>query len=172
MVWLLTAYAYCNRTFCAQNDLLPILHPISEFPTVETDEAGSGNSKDGFADLARLFIYLDSSFFRSEPPSRITSGSQDDKVKILCIQKQLEQATGFPGISETQYVDLNVTRHWIRTIIWQYTITHFAQSAQSKEPAFSATYPAQIAKDTLTLLCNASASAIRAHGYGMVGCIF
>ena len=122
----------------------------------------------GFTDLARLFIHLEASFFRSEPPSRIAAGSQDDKVKILGIQKQLEQDLRFPGISETQHVDLNVTRHWIRTIIWQYTITHFAQSSHSKVPAFSATYPAQIAKDSLELLSKASNLAICAHGYGMV----
>ena len=118
--------------------------------------------------MARLFIYLEASFFRSEPPSRIAAGSQDDKVKILGIQKQLEQDVSFQGISETQHVDLNVTRHWIRTIIWQYTITHFAFSCHSKVPAFSATYPAQIAKDSLALLSTASSSAICAHGYGMV----
>ena len=71
-------------------------------------------------------------------------------------------------LDETQKVDILVTRNWIRTILWQYTITHFAVSCHARDPAFSALFPVSVAHDMLSGFSAVSDGAIRAHGYGMV----
>ncbi|KAI4153622.1 MAG: hypothetical protein LQ340_002208 [Diploschistes diacapsis] len=153
-----------ERTYCAQNEIPPILQPISEFPAFDDRKLGYTSSMSGFPGLARLFTHLKSHYFESSPYA-VTL--QDEKAKILSTQKKLERDIKCPELGETQRIDFNITRHWIRTLIWQYTITHFPLSGHSEDAAFSAAYPAMIAKDTLALLSTASAGSICAHGYGM-----
>lgn len=156
-----------ERTFCAQNGLPAMLQVIDEFPAPDLDANYDSSQLPAFLALTRLFMYLESQFIAppSSPCSLIVS--EDQKSKISTIQHNLQFKADKSNLDETQQVDIIVTRNWIRTLLWQYTIVNFPVSCHANDEAFSALLPALIAQEMLSLFSAVSNSAIRAHGYGM-----
>jgi hypothetical protein len=76
-----------------------------------------------------------------------------------------------PGLelnSEIQYVDILTTSAWIRSLLWQYSASHFMLSSATSIEPMSFDYPLSIARDYLASISNVSIESVRSHGYGMV----
>ena len=141
-----------------------MLQPLINQSSMEVEYPSPDTAPKGLYWLSRLFTLLKTSFLQA--PGAACSAAELEEV--LAIQAQLEEAWEFPGIGPTQFVDLNVTKNWLRAIIWRHSFPGFARSQQIQEPTLSPEYPLTIVKDTVALLANADEHAIRAHGYGMV----
>lgn len=158
----------CSRTYCVQNGLPTTLNVIHELPSAEALEGCDNAPIPAFLSLTRLFTVLEGGFVEGCIPSSHTKGSDEQHERISVLQQALQQEYDEEDLCETQQVDLSVTRNWIRILLWQYTITHFAVSCYAQDQAFSALLPALIACDMLSLFTKVSPMSIQPHGYGMV----
>lgn len=122
-----------------------------------------------FLSLARLFTYLEGHFLEVAVPSPDFHVSNEQAVQISNLQNDLCRERVEEDLNESQRVDIFVTRSWIRILLWQYTISHFAVSCRAQDDAFSAFLPASVAYDMLSLFAQVSRCSIEPHGYGMVG---
>ena len=122
-----------------------------------------------FLALIQLFTCLSGDLLNDAQSPWTSSTTDPDKKDLVSnFQRNLTSMSSGIYLDETQRVDILVTRNWIRTILWQYTITHFAVSCHARDPAFSALFPVSVAHDMLSGVSAVSDGAIRAHGYGMV----
>lgn len=159
-----------ERTYCIQNDTPMMLQPIEYLPEMAEDDTQDRKLLSAFVSLTQLFVHLDSEFAKSlNGSSGKGCGSclgyhRDDMSTVqrdLCVGKEEGD------LKESQQVDIAVTRQWVRTLLWQYTVSHFPVSCNSEDPAFSSLLPAQIAKETLSTFNKFSPGSIKVHGYGM-----
>ncbi|KND93688.1 putative sucrose utilization protein SUC1, partial [Tolypocladium ophioglossoides CBS 100239] len=147
-----------ERTFCAQNGLPAILHPIDALAPVEDELEGA--DLQAFTCLTRLFSFLHTDIMSPLRPG--TETMEVARVSLCC-----DVAGDGYASNETQQVDLCVTRQWIRILSWEYMSRHFAMSCQPKDQALSLFLPVQIGHEILSSFTAMSKASIRAHGYGM-----
>jgi hypothetical protein len=129
----------------------------------------------GFCRLVRLFIHIENRLVQL-PSSSETGDDRDEdaysRKRILDIQEQIHcNGIYVSNVPETQCVDLLATSAWLRSLVWQYSASHFMLSTLSPDKPFCPTYPFAIARDFLGFLSGVSDDSIRAHGYGMVGSV-
>ena len=160
------------RTFCAENDLTPILRPIDVFPTPHHADSQITHILPAFLHLARLFVCLESQFCITTSEPELGTSDASDTRRIASLQSQLRDDDDDTDsvCTESQKLDIVVTRHWIRTLIWRHSITHCRQLGDSSEedPSCTIFYPVVIAKELLSMLSAVSVDALCTHGYGMV----
>ncbi|KAF3089944.1 hypothetical protein TWF225_005171 [Orbilia oligospora] len=159
-----------ERTYCIQNDTPMMLQPIEYLPEVPNDETQDRKLLSAFVSLTQLFVNLDGEFARSlygRSGKGCGSCLGYHRDEMSTAQRDLCTEKDDSDLRESQQVDIAVTRQWIRTLLWQYTVSHFPVSCNSEDPAFSSLLPAQIAKETLSTFNKFSPGAIKVHGYGM-----
>ncbi|EMR65179.1 putative aflyd sugr sugar regulator protein [Eutypa lata UCREL1] len=157
-----------ERTFCAENRLPPILTPIGEFPIDEEGGDLAGSPFSAFLCLVKLFVHLERDFVETSPSPAVLFQLRDrDRYRISQYQSNLSLGLNDGPFDETQRVDLFVTRQWIRTLLWEYTVRHFSMSCKSEDQAFSMLLPISIAHETLSLFHAVSNNSLQPHGYGM-----
>ncbi|RYP49478.1 hypothetical protein DL768_004837 [Monosporascus sp. mg162] len=164
LFWLLFV---SERTFCAENRLQPLLGPIDELPVEEEGANASGNPSSGFLRLIQLFIRLERNFIEASAQTVPAELHIVEREKMSQYQSFLNVDVDNGPFDEAQWVDLFVTRQWIRTLLWEYTVRHFSMSCESEDRAFSMLLPIFIAHETLRLFHTVSDSAFRPHGYGL-----
>lgn len=125
-----------------------------------------------FLSLTRLFTYLEGHFLEATVTCTDFHVTNEQPDQISTFQNDLSQEHDEEELNESQKVDIFVTRSWIRILLWQYTIMHFAVSCHAQDDAFSAFLPASVAYDMLSFFTKVSKSSIEPHGYGMVCDIF
>ncbi|KIW79165.1 hypothetical protein Z517_05777 [Fonsecaea pedrosoi CBS 271.37] len=157
-----------ERTYCVQNGLPTTLKPMHEFPSADPTEGYDAAPVPAFIGLIRLFTFLDGDILDSVPSSTSLACNLSAKDRISTLQRDLSCHPLSEGLNESQGVDILATRNWIRILLWQYTIAHFAVSCHARDQAFSALLPTTIARDMLSVLENVSWKSIQPHGYGMV----
>lgn len=153
------------RTFCIQNALPSILHPIATIPSAEDNIEGVDLI--AFTSLTRLFSYLHSAITSPGRPASATESPLPVAVGRIGNFCEADQ----PAFNETQKVDLCVTRQWIRILEWEYILRHFVVSYDSSDPVFSLFLPVKIGHEILSKFSTMDSASIRAHGYGMVSAI-
>jgi hypothetical protein len=122
-----------------------------------------------FIDLTRLFTYIEGPLGHSLQTGEDSTGAAYHEEKLSSIQERLcNSLISSEDIEEAQRVDFHATRNWIRSLLWQYAVSHFKISGYSTDKAFSVLLPTLIAKDMLSVFSTISVSSIRTHGYGMV----
>ncbi|OAL36615.1 hypothetical protein AYO20_04231 [Fonsecaea nubica] len=156
-----------ERTYCVQNGLPTTLKPIHEFPSADPTEGYNAVPMPAFIGLIQLFTFLDGDILESVPLSTSLACNLSAKDRISTLQRDLSCHPLSEGLNESQGVDILATRNWIRILLWQYTIAHFAVSCHARDQAFSALLPTKIARDMLSVLENVSWKSIQPHGYGM-----
>ncbi|KAJ0418991.1 hypothetical protein BJY00DRAFT_172710 [Aspergillus carlsbadensis] len=155
-----------ERTFCMQHNLPITLQTIDDLPVPIDDGDTDPALLTGFCNLVRLFTRIDGPLI--QPPHLSTPHSTYSRARITDIQEALQTgATKNPFIDEVQRVDIWVTLAWLSSLLWQYSASHFMLTPETSNPFFSPSYPFFIARNFLTLVCNASLDSIRPHGYGM-----
>jgi hypothetical protein len=137
-------------------------------PKAESLEGFDGAPMPAFIALTRLFTFLDGDLLDTTAAAGDLAIQARQKDKVSMLQYDLEHSRIGEDLNESQCVDLQATRNWIRTLLWQYTITHFAVSCHAQDQAFSALLPANIAHDMLSTIQKVSWKSVEPHGYGMV----
>ncbi|KAK5996902.1 putative sucrose utilization SUC1-like protein [Cladobotryum mycophilum] len=139
-----------ERGYGIQHDL-----PIS---TQETLMIPSSNSDEfdeywkGFIELASLFAAFDSSFYRI-PAQYYGSFPSSDRQRLVSVhgslEKHIARSTNYDLV---QRADYNITKHWMRTLLWQQAMSRGLLSSMSDDESMTFVFPSQIAKDLLTCI--------------------
>ncbi|KAJ5652258.1 hypothetical protein N7507_009684 [Penicillium longicatenatum] len=158
-----------ERTFCIQHDLPITLHRIQNLPEIRSNTS-QANLFAGFCALVKLFLHVQRPLILPPMTSKAIEATDIySKDSISNIQRNIQ--TRVPGLeltSEIQYVDILTTSAWVRTLLWQYSASHFMLSSSTSIEPLSFDYPISIAKDYLESLSGVSIDSLRSHGYGMV----
>lgn len=157
------------RTFCIQHDFPITLYRTPNLPEVEHNSP-EGNLYAGFCTLVELFHHIQRPL--SLPSTSIKAIEAPDtysKNAISEIQHLIEvKQPGLDLKSEIQYADILTTSAWIRSLLWQYSASHFMLSSATSIEPLSFDYPLAIARDYLASISHVSIASVRSHGYGMV----
>lgn len=78
---------------------------------------------------------------------------------------------GTDGVSDTQKVDILVTRHWLQLVYWKSALHHSLLSSAAQTRSMTFAYPEDIALSLLRVLSSVSTESIEVHGLGIVGLI-
>lgn len=157
------------RTFCIQHDLPITLYRTPNLPEVEHNSP-KGDLYAGFCTLVQLFHHIQRPL--SLPPAGIKAIEAPETYymnAISEIQHLIEVKK--PRIelkSEIQYADILTTSAWIRSLLWQYSASHFMLSSTTSIEPLSFDYPLLIASGYLESISHVSIESVRSHGYGMV----
>ncbi|KAK6331248.1 hypothetical protein TWF696_003308 [Orbilia brochopaga] len=127
-----------------------------------------------FMNLASLFANFDKSVIDAW-----TSRNTDDAPSLERLQQlQSKLKDVHPHkthTNEVQKADVLVTKHWMRTLVWQVSMQQgfLAGSAEKADnEAMTLSFPLKIAEELLATLAHISRGAIESHGPGMQSKLF
>ncbi|KAL9612850.1 MAG: hypothetical protein Q9167_002582 [Letrouitia subvulpina] len=163
LFWLLFV---TERAYALQKHRPLTLHATIGLPTAQGD---SSNTLTGFIHLVNVYRPFDDSFVGLWNKSR-----QDCSTLWLAhLQKQLTDALPTHlEVTETQEADLRTSQHWLRTMVWQLSITNGYLSSTSPDSSMTFGYPIEIAKDLVTDTSRLSQRSMEVHGIGLIEKIF
>lgn len=121
----------------------------------------------GFVGLANLFSAVDDSFVGAWRGSR--RSSLCDEAWLAQTQRQLDasaRATDAVGLTDTQRLDIDVTREWLHALAWQMGVMNGLIWGEG-EGGMRLDYPLQLARKVIQITSSASAHALDSHGIGM-----
>ena len=122
----------------------------------------------GFVNLANLFSAVDDSFVSAWRGSR--RASLCDEAWLVRTQKQLDtsvHAVAVGELTETQRLDISVTREWLHVLAWQMGVSNGLIWGQG-EGGMRLDYPVELARKVVEITDGASPLALDSHGIGMV----
>lgn len=138
------------------------LHATIELPKVEDDLT---ISVAGFIYLVQLYHPFDDTFIGLWNKSR----SECSTIWLAQLQQQLTLALpAYLDVAESQAVDLRTSQQWLRTMVWQLSITNGYLSSTSSDSSMTFGYPIEIAKDLVTDIGEFSKHSMEVHGVGLV----
>ena len=68
----------------------------------------------------------------------------------------------------TEAADLRTSQQWLRTMVWQLSISKGFLSSASPDTSMTFRYPIEIAKDLITVTSRLSQHSMEVHGVGLV----
>jgi hypothetical protein len=140
------------------------LHASIDEPTVG-DDPQEMMELPGFCHLISLFKPFDDTFVGLW--NKTSSGCTSAWMAQL--QAQLTTALPpYPSVTETQAVDLRTCQQWLRTMVWQLSISQGVLSSSAADPAMSFKYPIDISHDVIASLKHFSQQAMELHGIALV----
>lgn len=162
-----------ERYLCVEQGLPTVLDSI-DLPSVPDGDEQHPELVKGFFSLVTLFSTPGNSFFGMWRAND-SSTSRISKEQLLLIERAIQaspplpEAAGLAGAgNHIQLVDIIVSRHWLRSLIWKLSILCGYTSSNSTTPgALSVSYPLEIAVDTLRGTQAFPKQAFEAHGPGM-----
>lgn len=140
------------------------LYNTIHLPTIDEDPSET-IPLTGFIHLINLYKPFDETFFG------LWNRTRDGAVPtwLSQLQKQLSDAlpTYLDG-TEVQAVDLRMSQHWLKTMVWQLAISHGFISSMAQDNTLSFRYPIEISRDLVELSSEFSQHAMEIHGIGLV----
>ncbi|KAK3072253.1 hypothetical protein LTR53_007152 [Teratosphaeriaceae sp. CCFEE 6253] len=160
MYWLLFV---TERAYAVQRRKHTRLHASVNLPAVFDHE--DPHLLNGFVNLANLFSAVDDSFVSAWRGSR--RQSLCDEAWLAKTQKRLDAATlALDDISETQHLDISVTREWLHVLAWQIGVSNGLIWGKG-EAGMRLDYPIELARKVVGITSGAHALALDSHGIGM-----
>lgn len=162
LYWLLfiteRAYAVQRRKHCR-------LHANVALPAVFESE--DPHLLNGFVNLANLFSAVDDSFVSAWRGSR--RQSLCNEAWLANTQKQLDAAALAldQNTSETQQLDISITREWLHMLAWQMGVSN-GLIWGNNDGGMRLDYPIELARKVVEITSGANALALDSHGIGMV----
>lgn len=150
------------RAYALQKNRPLTLHATIKLPSAAEDPS---RPIAGFLYLVNLYRPFDDTFIGLWNNSRTDCST----LWLAHLQKQLTQA--LPNVldcTETQAADLRTSQHWLRTMVWQLSITNGFLSSTSPDSSTTFTYPIEIAKDLVAVTSQLSQRSMEVHGIGLV----
>lgn len=163
LYWLLFI---TERAYAVQRRKHTRLHASVTLPSVFESE--DPQLLNGFVNLANLFSAVDESFVSAWRGSR--RASLCDEAWLAKTQKQLDataHAVGLGELTETQHLDICVTREWLHVLAWQMGVSNGLIWGQG-EANLRLDYPVELARKVVEITTKASPLALDSHGIGMV----
>jgi hypothetical protein len=147
---------------------------ISRLPTLPTDffDDEDPGILTGFQCLCQLFALLDEKFIEvwRSSESQTARPSVDN---IAAIQQKLSNLSfDFTNLRDIQRADVQITQQWLRLIFWQASMRQGIISTTSENPAFTYSYPIQIAKALCEQMSSMPVNAVAVHGLGIFEKVF
>lgn len=162
LYWLLFI---TERAYAVQRRKHTRLTPSVQLPAVFESE--DPTLLNGFVNLANLFAAVDDNFVRAWRGSR--RQSLCNEAWLAETQKQLDAAAlALENVSETQHLDISVTREWLHVLAWQMGVSNGLIWGRG-EGGMRLDYPIELAKKVVEITTGANAQALDSHGIGMVG---
>lgn len=119
----------------------------------------------GFLHLVQLFRPFDDTFVGVWNKTR--EGCTTDW--LVQLQKQLSNALpSYIQSTETQAVDLRMSQQWLKTMIWQLSISQGYLSSQASDQSMTFNFPIELSRDMVAAASNFSQMAMEVHGIGLV----
>ncbi|KAK5737884.1 hypothetical protein LTR17_006322 [Elasticomyces elasticus] len=162
LYWLLFV---TERAYAMQRRKHTRLHPSIDLPVVfDSEDPGLLN---GFVNLAKLFSVVDDNFVSAW--RGIRRQSLCDEAWLANTQRQLDAAaSALENISETQHVDINVTRQWLHVLAWQIGVSNgLIWGKEETGTGMRLEYPIELARRVVQITEGSSKAALESHGIGM-----
>jgi hypothetical protein len=161
LYWLLFI---TERAYAVQSHKHTRLTPTVQLPQIFQDE--DAMLLNGFVNLANLFSAVDDNFVRAWRGSRKTSLCNE--AWLVQTQERLDKAAlGVENISETQHLDISITREWLHMLAWQVGLRNGLIWGKGAG-GMHLSYPIELAKKVVDITSVASPQALDSHGIGMV----
>ena len=161
LFWLLFV---TERAYALQQHRPLTLHATINLPTLEdglTDDA----ELSGFLHLVSLFRPFDDTFVGLWNKARRGCSTE----WLAQLQQQLSDALPtYLKSTECQAVDLKISQQWLRTMIWQLSISHGYLSSTATDNSMSFQFPIDISRDLVAATSQFSQEAMETHGVGLV----
>lgn len=94
------------------------------------------------------------------------------KQWLVDVQKKLDASANAMNMiaesSETQQLDIKISRQWLHILAWQISVKHGLLSLGGDEEPFNLKYPIRLARDLVKTTSTASQTSLDSHGIGMV----
>lgn len=119
----------------------------------------------GFVNLAHLFSAIDDNFVAIWKGARRKSLCSEPWLADT--QRSLDQvALALENITETQQLDISISREWLHVLAWQMGVSHGLVGSQGQGGA-RLDYPIELARRTVNITERANSLALDSHGIGM-----
>ncbi|KAL1311171.1 hypothetical protein AAFC00_001370 [Neodothiora populina] len=165
LYWLLFV---TERAYALQRHRPLTLHATVGLPQLNDDPAETAELN-GFIHLVNLFKPFDDSFVGLWNKARVGCSTE----WLARLQNQLSDALPtYLHCTESQAVDLRTSQQWLRTMVWQLSISHGYLSSAAQESAMSFKYPIEISRDLIAQSSGFSQGSMEIHGIGLVEKLF
>ncbi|ETR98017.1 hypothetical protein M419DRAFT_133808 [Trichoderma reesei RUT C-30] len=138
-----------ERGYAIQHDL-----PISILETVQIPTANLSDFDKygrGLIELATLFAAFDAFFYRTARYMYESYQAHAEQDRLIAVQRSLEAiAPKAPDYDLVQRADYNITKHWMRILIWQQAMSRSLLSSCANDDSMTFLFPSRIAQDFLT----------------------
>jgi hypothetical protein len=131
----------------------------------------------GFCCLVRLFTLAESllpsktkAIERPQEKGELQLLYQDITSNSVTVGQGHEQGQGCTSLSMVtlQEVDIQTTRAWLQSLLWQRALSNFLLDSHAREAQFTPEFPLTLAKGLLGFLSRIPLESIRPHAYAMV----
>lgn len=161
LFWLLFV---TERAYALQQHRPLSLHATIDLPYTE-DGVVDDEELNGFLHLVTLFRPFDDTFVGLWNKAR--TGCSIEWISGL--QQQLSDALPtYLQSTECQAVDVKISQQWLRTMVWQLSISHGFLSSTAEDQAMSFQFPIDVSRDLVSATSQFSKEAMETHGVGLV----
>ncbi|KAF3918147.1 hypothetical protein ABW20_dc0100625 [Dactylellina cionopaga] len=168
LFWLLFV---TERGHSIVHDLPFVLNKTIKLPSPDIDKEPLLAS---FMNLASLFANFDKSVIDAWTSRNTDEAPSLERLKQL--QSNLKKVHPHQThTNEVQKADVLVTKHWMRTLVWQVSMQQgflAGSGAWEDNDAMTLSFPLKIAEELLFTLSHISRGAIESHGPGMQSKLF
>ena len=165
LYWLLFI---TERAYAIQQRRPLSLYATINLPTLEEDPSETVELN-GFIHLVNLYRPFDDTFVGFWNKHR--TGCTTEFLSQL--QQELSDALPlYLQSTESQAVDLRCSQQWLRTMVWQLSISHGLLSSTAAENAMAFQFPIEISRDLLSATTQYSQQSMEIHGIGLVEKLF
>ncbi|KXT08232.1 hypothetical protein AC579_1297 [Pseudocercospora musae] len=165
LYWLLFV---TERAYALQQHKPLTLHATINLPTMDEDPAETVELN-GFIHLVHLFRPFDDTFVGLWNKARVGCTTE----WLARLQQQLTDALPqYLQCTESQAVDLRCSQQWLRTMVWQLSISHGFLSSAAADNAMSFKYPIEISRDLVHSASQFSQQSMEVHGVGLIEKLF
>lgn len=165
LYWLLFV---TERAYALQQHKPLTLHATINLPTLDEDPAETAELN-GFIHLVNLFRPFDDTFVGLWNKARVGCTTE----WLARLQQQLSDALPtYLQCTETQAVDLRCSQQWLRTMVWQLSISHGFLSSAAADNAMSFNFPIEISRDLVQSASQFSKESMEVHGVGLIEKLF
>ncbi|KAL6863573.1 hypothetical protein J3F83DRAFT_744853 [Trichoderma novae-zelandiae] len=137
-----------ERGYAIQHDLPISILDAVRIPLANLDDFDKYGR--GLIELATLFVAFDAFFYRTARYMYESYQTHSEQDRLIAVQRSLE--TIVPKALEydlVQRADYNITRHWMRILIWQQAMSRSLLSSCANDDSMTFLFPSQIAQDFL-----------------------
>lgn len=160
LYWLLFI---TERAYAVQRRKRTRLTPSVTLP--EAFENEDPSLLNGFTNLANLFSAVDDSFVSAWRGSR--RQSLCNEAWLAKTQRELDATALAGALTETQNLDISITREWLHVLAWQMGVSNGLIWGQG-EGGMRLDYPIELAKKVVDITTMVTSESLNSHGIGMV----